>query len=153
MVLGPRNGTSGFMVPIMEQKIPRRFFSGSRGRVPVPSVSGSSEVVVLDPSGPVGRNNSSINVKDISQENEHTRYSPLVYARDVAKKKEEIMRIPRRFFSGSRGRVPVPSVSGSSEMCAGAPASAPHHPFHPSKCFQHLTLPYRIALDSIQHLP
>ena len=41
----------------------------------------------------MGRNNSSINVKDISQENEHTRYSPLVYARDVAKKKEEIMRV------------------------------------------------------------
>ncbi|KAL8091962.1 hypothetical protein AgCh_034297 [Apium graveolens] len=48
MDLGPRNRINGFMVPVMERKMPRRFFCGSQGRVPVPSVSGSSEVVMLD---------------------------------------------------------------------------------------------------------
>ncbi|KAL8148773.1 hypothetical protein AgCh_005948 [Apium graveolens] len=44
MVLGPRNGTNGFVVPM-----PRRFFRDSQGRFPVPSVPGSSEVVVFRP--------------------------------------------------------------------------------------------------------
>ncbi|KAL8091405.1 hypothetical protein AgCh_033860 [Apium graveolens] len=49
MILGPRNGTDGFMVPVMERKMPRRFLRGSQGKVPAPFVSGSSEVVVFRP--------------------------------------------------------------------------------------------------------
>ncbi|KAL8149047.1 hypothetical protein AgCh_006161 [Apium graveolens] len=175
----------------MVHVMPRGSSHGSQGRVPVPSVSVSSEVVVLDPNGIVNRGVewwkmgqaalecnpenpgviryhckkvehiarscgtvtqgqwgeiiSSINIKDISQENEHTRYSPLVYARDFAKKKEEIMRrtkdvvvlirkridaawdgqrkktdlhrkMPRGSSRGSQGRVPIPSVLVSSEV-------------------------------------
>ncbi|KAL8108980.1 hypothetical protein AgCh_025174 [Apium graveolens] len=48
VILGPRNGTNGFMVPEMEWKMPRRFSRDSQGRVVVPSMSGSSEVVLLD---------------------------------------------------------------------------------------------------------
>ncbi|KAL8120988.1 hypothetical protein AgCh_017959 [Apium graveolens] len=109
MILGPRNGTNGFMGPAMGRKfenessmlkvnlIPKRFFSGSRGRVPVPSVSGSSEawVVVVVLGSPV-----------IS-------LLPRLFHRFVAFRR---FPIPRRFFSGSWGRVPVPSMSGSSEV-------------------------------------
>ncbi|KAL8155679.1 hypothetical protein AgCh_000906 [Apium graveolens] len=48
--IGSRNGTDDFVVPM-----PRGFSRGSQGRVPVPSVSVSSEVVVLDPNGIVNR--------------------------------------------------------------------------------------------------
>ncbi|KAL8089720.1 hypothetical protein AgCh_039272 [Apium graveolens] len=50
IVLGPYNGRNGFIVPVMERKMPRRFFCGSQGKASVLSMSGSSEVDVLDQS-------------------------------------------------------------------------------------------------------